>query len=34
MYFSEYFPFKNKQSMFFFLCHRLCFDSICYCQSY
>jgi hypothetical protein len=33
-YSSKYFPFKNKQSLFFFLRHRPCFRSICYYRSY
>jgi hypothetical protein len=34
IYSSKYFPFKNKQSFLFFLRHRPCFRSICYCRSY
>jgi hypothetical protein len=34
IYSSKYFPFKNKQTLFFFLCNRPCFRSICYYRSY
>jgi len=34
IYSSKYFPFKNKQSLFFLLRHRPCFRSICYYRSY
>jgi len=34
LYSSKYFPFKNKQNLFFLLRHRPCFRSICYYRSY